>query len=160
MPRYEYRYRKPQRRKTRPWRVLLIIALVLAIVYPLFEAFHLNVQEHTTNAQNLPANLRNLKVVFLTDIHQNAWNSQARTDNVIKTVNGLSPDLVLLGGDYAMDPESAVQFFNICRSSTRGWACSACWATTTAANPTAICKAFCRPCRKRASPRWSTRWSS
>jgi uncharacterized protein len=111
LPRYEYRYRRPQRRKTRLWRVLLVIGLILAIVYPFFEAFHLSVQEHTTNAQNLPSNLRNLKVVFLSDIHQNTWDSQARTDMVIKTVNGLSADLVLLGGDYAMDPESAVQFF-------------------------------------------------
>jgi len=82
LPRYEYRYRRPQRRKTRLWRVLLVIGLVVAIAYPFFEAFHLNVQEHTTNAQNLPSNLRNLKVVFLTDIHQNAWDSQARTRGI------------------------------------------------------------------------------
>ncbi len=111
MQSYPYRHRKPQRRKTRLGGVLLAIALVLALAYPFYEAFHVNVEDTTVTTQNLPANLRNLKVVFVSDFHQNLWNSQARTDGLIKTVNGLSPDLVILGGDYAADPESAVAFF-------------------------------------------------
>ena len=111
MPRYEYRHRKPQRRKTRLGRVLLVLALLLALAYPFFEAFHLNVKEYATSTKNLPSNLRNLKVVFVSDIHQNTWDSQKRTNMVIKTINSLSPDLVLLGGDYAMDAESAIAFF-------------------------------------------------
>ena len=111
MPRYEYRHRKPQRRKMRFGRVVLVLLLLLALAYPFFEAFHLNVKEYTTSTKKLPSNLRNLKVVFLSDIHQNTWDSQKRTNMVIKTVNSLSPDLVLLGGDYAMDAESAVAFF-------------------------------------------------
>lgn len=111
MPRYQYQHRKPQRRKVKFGRVVLIIALIMALAYPFFEAFHLNVKEYTTSTQHLPTNLRNLKVVFLTDIHQNAWDTQNRTNKIIKTVNSLSPDLVLLGGDYAMDVESAIAFF-------------------------------------------------
>jgi uncharacterized protein len=111
LPRYEYRYRRPQRRKARPWRVVLVVLLLAALAYPFFEASRLSVKEYATDLQDLPSNLKNLKVVFISDIHQNAWDSQARTDKVIKTVNGLSPDLVLLGGDYAMDPESAIDFF-------------------------------------------------
>ncbi|MFH1879519.1 MAG: metallophosphoesterase, partial [Bacillota bacterium] len=106
-----YKYRKPQRRKARLWRVVLAVALLLALAYPFFEAFHINVKEYATQTQNLPSNLRNLQVVFLSDIHQNMWNTQSRTDRVIKIVNSLSPDLVLLGGDYAEDPESAARFF-------------------------------------------------
>ena len=111
MPRYAYKYRRPQRRKTRGGRVLLVLLLLLALAYPFYEAFHFSVKEYTTDIQDLPSNLKNLKVVFISDIHQNAWDSQARTDKVIKTINGLSPDLVLLGGDYAMDPEGAIDFF-------------------------------------------------
>lgn len=111
MPRYEYRYRKPQRRRTGLRRVMLVIVLLLIIAYPFFEAFHLNVQEHTTSIQNLPSNLKNLKVVFLSDIHQNRWDSQKRTDRVIKIVNSLGADLVLLGGDYAASPYTAIHFF-------------------------------------------------
>jgi uncharacterized protein len=111
LPRYEYKHRKPQRRKKRTGRVVLVVVLLLLFAYPFFEAFHVNVQEHTTSLQNLPSNLRNLKVVFLSDIHQNLWNSQSRTDGVIKTVNSLGADLVLLGGDYAADADGAVEFF-------------------------------------------------
>ncbi len=111
MPRYEYRYRKPQRRRSGLRRAILIVIVLLIFAYPFFEAFHLNVEEHTTSIQNLPSNLKNLKVVFLSDIHQNRWDSQQRTDRIIKIVNGLSADLVLLGGDYAMDAESAIRFF-------------------------------------------------
>ncbi|MBN1776594.1 MAG: metallophosphoesterase [Clostridiales bacterium] len=111
MPRYQYKYRRPQRRKTRMGRVLLLILVLLLIGYPFFEAFHLNVQEHTTELKGLPSTLRNLKIVYLTDIHQNLWNSQNRTDGVIKAVNSLGADLVLLGGDYADDAGSAIAFF-------------------------------------------------
>jgi len=111
MARYQYKYRRPQRRKKRRGRVLLIIILLLLVAYPFFEAFHLNVEEHTTDLTDLPSNLKNLKVVFLCDIHQNLWDSQSRTDRVIKTVNSLGADLVLLGGDYATDADSAIAFF-------------------------------------------------
>lgn len=90
---------------------MLILVLLLIIAYPFFEAFHINVKEYTTNTQNLPSNLKNLKVAFLSDIHQNLWNTQKRTDGVIRMVNSLGADLVLLGGDYAMDAESAIRFF-------------------------------------------------
>ncbi len=111
MARYQYKYRRPQKRKTRMGRVLFVIVLVLALAYPFFEAFHINVQEHTTSLQNLPTSLRNLKIVFVSDIHQNLWDSQARTDKIVKIINGLSADLVLLGGDYASDPDGAIAFF-------------------------------------------------
>lgn len=111
MPRYQYKYRRPQKRKTRFGRVMLIVVLLLLLAYPFFEAFHINVQEHVTQLNGLPGNLRNLKVVFLSDIHQNLWNTQARTDKVIRMVNSLGADLVLLGGDYATGADNAVRFF-------------------------------------------------
>lgn len=111
MPRYQYKYRRPQKRKTRFGLVLLVIVLVLLAAYPFFEAFHINIEEHTTRLTSLPSPLRNLKVVFVSDIHENLWNTRARTEKIIKTVNSLGADLVLLGGDYASDADSAIKFF-------------------------------------------------
>ena len=111
MPRYQYKYRKPQRRKTRRGRVLLVILLVLVMAYPFFEAFHINVDEHTTDLSNLPSSLRNLKIVFIADIHENAWNTKSRSEKIINMVNSLGADLVLMGGDYDSTPEEAYLFF-------------------------------------------------
>ncbi len=111
MPRYQYKYRKPQRRKIRVGTIILVIALVLMLAYPFFEAFHINIAEHTTRLAGLPSSLRNLKVVFLSDVHENLWDSRARTEKIVKMVNSLGADLVLLGGDYAMDPDGAIAFF-------------------------------------------------
>jgi len=60
---------------------------------------------------NLPANLKNLKIVYATDIHQGRWFSQSRVNELVKTINGLSADLVILGGDYAEDSDGAIEFF-------------------------------------------------
>lgn len=111
MPRYEYKYRKPQRHKKRASRILLVAVLLLALAYPFYEAFHLNTEEYTTSLSNLPTNLRNLEIVYVSDFHQNLWDGQSRTDAIVKSINSLGADLVLLGGDYATDAESAIEFF-------------------------------------------------
>ena len=111
MARYQYRYRKPQRRHFPVKGVLIVLAVLLLLAYPFVEASLLTVDRHTMEVANLPANLRNLKIVFVSDVHQCAWFSQARVNDLIKTVNGLSADIVLFGGDYATDAGGAIDFF-------------------------------------------------
>lgn len=53
----------------------------------------------------------NLKIVFASDIHQCAWFSQSRVNELIGTINGLNADIIILGGDYATDSDSAIAFF-------------------------------------------------
>ena len=111
MPRYEYKYRKPQRRRFPVRWLILALALIALAAWPFVEPNLLNVEEHTLEVGNLPANLRNLKIVFASDIHQCAWFSRERVEDVFQTINNLSPDLILLGGDYATDSDSAIAFF-------------------------------------------------
>lgn len=111
MARYQYKYRPPQRRKFPMLAMMLILALMLLIIYPFLEARQLSVDEHTVTVSNLPANLKNLKIVFVSDIHQNRWFSQTRVNDLIKSVNNLSADIVILGGDYADDSDGAIDFF-------------------------------------------------
>lgn len=111
MPKYEYRYRRPQRRRIRV-RWLLTAAVLLALVaYPFIEPLTLSIEEHTLYVANLPSNLRNLKIVFAADIHQCAWFSQERVNELFTTINNLSADLVVLGGDYAVDSDGAIEFW-------------------------------------------------
>ena len=85
--------------------------MLLALAYPFFEAYHLQVDRHTASYTGLPASLKNLKIVFVTDIHESARYPQTMVNDLVRTINGLSADLVLLGGDYADDSQGAIDFF-------------------------------------------------
>ena len=89
----------------------MLLCVLLAIAYPFFEAYHLTIDKHTVQVTDLPANLKNLKIVFASDIHQSARYPQAMVNNLVRTINSLNADLVLLGGDYADDSDGAVAFF-------------------------------------------------
>ena len=49
---------------------------------------------------NLPAAFHGKTIAFLSDIHHSFVVPRAYLDHVVRVVNSLSPDIVLLGGDY------------------------------------------------------------
>ena len=112
MPRYRYRR---QRRKVNLAKLFkwLLALLVLAAAAAGAFAFTQNVtvQEHDLRIADLPDTLKNLRIVYLSDIHQGPWFSQKRVDQLIAQVNELSADIVIFGGDYAQDAQSAISFF-------------------------------------------------
>lgn len=114
MAKYEYRYRRPQRRRIRIRWLFPTIVLLALLAYPFIEPTRLAIEEHTLYVQNLPSNLKNLRIVYATDIHQGPWFSQKRVSELFSTLNSLSADLVLLGGDYANDSDGAIAFFRNC----------------------------------------------
>lgn len=111
MARYHYKYRKPQRRHIPFKAILCLLALALLCCYPFVEATLLTVERHTVAVADLPSNLKNIKIAFVSDIHQGPWFSQDRVDDLIRTLNGLSADIVIFGGDYADDSDGAIEFF-------------------------------------------------
>lgn len=111
LPRYEYRYRRPQRRRIRLHVILFALLMVMACLYPFVEPNLLTIEEHTLYVTNLPQNLKNIRIAFASDLHQCAWFSQKRVEDVFHTLNNMSADLIILGGDYATDSDSAVAFF-------------------------------------------------
>ncbi len=99
-------------RRHRRWLVFLLILAVLAICYPLAEArFLLQTERKALKADDLPAEANNLRIVYLTDIHYGFWFSDWDLGRLIAKINNLRPDLILFGGDYATDNQSAVGFF-------------------------------------------------
>ena len=80
MPQYQYRYRRPQRRRIRIRWILIALVLVMMVGYPFVEPLTLSIEEHTLQVTGLPNNLKNLRIVYATDIHQCAWFSQKRVD--------------------------------------------------------------------------------
>jgi len=112
MPRYRYRYRrrKVNIAKVFKW-MLALLALVAVVAGAYVSTLVVGVDEYELRIADLPDNLKNLRIVYLSDIHQGPWFSQKQVDSLINQVNGLSADIVIFGGDYAQDAASAAAFF-------------------------------------------------
>ena len=98
-------------RHRRRWLIFLIVLLVLMICYPLVEARLLQTENKTLQSDDFPIEANNLRVVYLSDIHYGFWFSDADLSRLIGRINSLRPDLLLFGGDYATDNETAIKFF-------------------------------------------------
>src|SRR4030066_1686167 len=49
--------------------------------------------------KNLPSQLENFKIVFISDIQADHYTDEGRLSNYIKMINSLNPDLILIAGD-------------------------------------------------------------
>lgn len=93
-------------------RFLLVVLAVAALVGIMYAGtLSPRVEAHVYRSPSLPDNLKNIRIVYLSDIHQGRWYSQQQVDRLIAQVNDLSADVVILGGDYGEDYEGAVDFF-------------------------------------------------
>lgn len=64
------------------------------------ETYSLEVERLIIKDQKLPKNFHNLRVVFISDVHHGIFSSGKRLQKMVKKINDLHPDLILLGGDY------------------------------------------------------------
>ncbi|MBR3099849.1 MAG: metallophosphoesterase [Clostridia bacterium] len=91
----------------------LILVVVVLLAYPFFEPYLLQVEQHTVTSADLPQDIRQLRIAYVSDLHVSGfpWFTQGRAASLVSTVNGLNPDIVLLGGDYTDRPDNLVRFF-------------------------------------------------
>ena len=114
-PAYRGRHRLRSRRR-RSWLIVILVLIVLIVVWPLIEARIIRTERTRLRAEQLPAEANNLRIVYLSDIHYGFWFSDGDLNRLISRINGLRPDLVLFGGDYATDNQSAIRFFQKLKS--------------------------------------------
>lgn len=81
------------------------------IAYPFYEGRHVNAENTTLTIEGLPSALKNIRIVYATDILESARYPQSSVDSLVNTINGLSADLVLFGGNYAENSDATVSFF-------------------------------------------------
>lgn len=90
---------------------IFLVALLFIIIFPFAQARRLTVDQISVTINNLPSNLKGMRILYLSDIHQGAFYSQTRVNDLVLRINSYQPDLVLLGGDYANNSSGAISFF-------------------------------------------------
>lgn len=94
-------------------RVLCLIILAFLIAYPFYEAGNWQTESVSLEVPGLNSNLNNLKIAYISDIHYGSFLSQSKVTELVDRVNALNADIILLGGDYAEDSDSAIEFFRV-----------------------------------------------
>ena len=92
-------------------RILTFLLLVALLCYPFAEPYMLETESVSISSADLPRDVGQLRVVYLSDIHAGFFFSQSRVSDLVQSINRLNADLVLLGGDYAQDSDGAIAFF-------------------------------------------------
>lgn len=92
-------------------RLVLVLIVLFLLSWPLLEPFMLETEEVTLYSSDLPAGIGQLRIVYATDIHKGGLFNQNRVVDLISHINACNADIVLLGGDYAQDSDSAIEFF-------------------------------------------------
>ena len=98
-------------RHRRRWGIFLVILALILLCYPFIEARLLQTERIKLQADDLPLEANNLRIVYLSDIHYGFWFSDGDLGRLVAKINNLRPDLLLFGGDYATDNQSAISFF-------------------------------------------------
>ena len=118
-PRYQDSYQGRHVRQNQPprrrfgclSRIITFAVLVFILAYPFLEPRMLETEVVSLSSADLPSDVRQLRIAYLTDIHAGFYFSQSRVESLIQRVNAMNADLVLFGGDYAVDSDSAIEFF-------------------------------------------------
>ncbi len=93
------------------FRIAVGIVIVLLLAWPFIEPFMLETESTFLTAQDLPAGIGQLRIVYVTDIHMSGPFGRSRVNSLISHINACNADIVLLGGDYATDSTGAIDFF-------------------------------------------------
>lgn len=83
-------------------KILLITILTLAIgvSYSVYESYSVKIKRDEVISTDIPSEFENIKIVFISDIHCSLYFGEKRVKNIADKINKLTPDIIILGGDY------------------------------------------------------------
>lgn len=93
------------------FRLALAVVVLFCLAWPFTEPFLLQTEHATLTAPDLPEGIGQMRLVFASDIHKGGLFGDKRVAALVSNINACNADIVLLGGDYANDIESAIEFF-------------------------------------------------
>lgn len=83
------------------------------LTYMYLETRWININELEINSPDIPPSFDNKTIVFVSDIHHGPYLSKRRVGKLVSKINGLSPEIILLGGDYVQrNPKYIEPFFD------------------------------------------------
>ncbi len=94
-------------------KALALLPVSCVLLYPLYLATQLDTVFETYASPALPKAFDGLRIAFVSDIHYGSLFMENRVRELVKRVNALEADIVLLGGDYGEDSEGAIRFFDL-----------------------------------------------
>ena len=83
------------------------------IFYPLYEARQLDLVEDAYWSPHIPEAFDGFRIAYLADIHFGPLFPEERVRELVERVNALHADVTVLGGDYGVDSDGAVRFFQL-----------------------------------------------
>ena len=93
------------------FRLVIFLVVLLLLAWPFIEPFTLETESVSLLAEDLPSGIGQLRIVYAADIHKGGLYTDARLAALVSHINACNADIVLLGGDYAQDSASAIDFF-------------------------------------------------
>lgn len=66
----------------------------------MIETFWIQKKRNIIKKIEVPKNFNNFRIVFISDIHIRLFFSKNRLNKLVKKVNTLKPEIIILGGDY------------------------------------------------------------
>ena len=103
--------KRKKRRSGCLMRIMMFVILLVLLSYPFLEPLMLQTEVTSLTHADLPSGIRQLRLVYLSDIHAGPYFPESRVESLVRRVNALNADIVLLGGDYAVDSDGAIEFF-------------------------------------------------
>ncbi|MCX7746051.1 MAG: metallophosphoesterase [Clostridia bacterium] len=72
----------------------------ILFIYAFIEPYWIQVKKIEIADSSVPRSFKGTKIVFVTDIHHSKVYPRSRVKALVQKINGLKPDIMLLGGDY------------------------------------------------------------
>lgn len=87
------------------YKILLVLGLIIGICGALaYDAFYsaptrYTVRYETLTSQAIPEQMDDISILFFSDLEYNHFMDETRLAKLVRTINSLSPDIVIFGGD-------------------------------------------------------------
>jgi hypothetical protein len=89
--------RRPAFRRT--WLTFLLAAPALILGYGIWNHHHLHVSEYSIEIPRRSSPVDSVRIVFASDFHLGSMTDPRFMEKFVARVNGLKPDIILIGGD-------------------------------------------------------------